>query len=445
VLRNAYKLSTGKSIKISDDAVIAEVKEMDKVITIVMAGGAGERLQPLTRERSKAAVPFGGKYRLIDFTLSNCINSGLRRIYVLTQYRSGSLHRHIQDGWGISSSRLGDFIYCIPAQQKLGTEWYRGTADAVRQNLNLVTKNDIEDVLILSGDHIYKMNYFQLIAYHRMKKASATIAAIRTSKEQAAGRLGVLEIGHDNRLIGFEEKPVQPKTIYEAPDYALASMGIYIFSISTLLEELQGEDDDFGTHIIPGMIGKYNNLFVYDYEKENKIKDFVIQVNMGKREKIIEDRTHDSSYWKDVGTIDSYYEASMDLVGIIPSFNLYGEQWPIRTFQRQLPPSKFILNGKAFDSIVSNGCIISGGQLWRSILSPRVTVEKDASIEESVIFDDVIIEPATRIRRAIIDKEVKIRTGVSIGYDLEKDIRRGCTVLDSNIVIVPKGTEIMPV
>jgi glucose-1-phosphate adenylyltransferase len=421
------------------------VKEMNKVLTIVMAGGAAERLQPLTGERSKAAVPFGGKYRLIDFTLSNCINSGLLRIYVLTQYRSGSLHRHIQDGWGISSSRLGDFIYCVPAQQKLGTEWYRGTADAMRQNLNLVTKNDIEDVLILSGDHIYKMNYLQLLAYHRKKKASVTIAGIWMNKERAAGKLGVLEIDQEYKLIGFQEKPMQPKTLHDAPDNVLASMGTYIFSVDTLLEVLQGEEDDFGKHIIPGMIGKYNNLFVYDYEKENKIRDFTIRVNAGKREKILEDGTHDSSYWNDVGTIDSYFEASMDLVGVTPSFNLYGENWPIRTYQRLLPPNKFILNGKALDSIVCNGCIVSGGQLWRSILSPGVVVERGASIEESVIFDDVIVEPDTRIKRTIVDKEVKIRAGVYIGYDLEKDIRRGCTISDSGIVIVPKGTEVMPI
>ncbi|MFH0768034.1 MAG: glucose-1-phosphate adenylyltransferase [Chloroflexota bacterium] len=415
---------------------------MEKVIAIIMAGGAGERLQPLTRERAKAAVPFGGKFRLIDFTLSNCVNSGLRRIYVLTQYMSESLHRHIQEGWSISSAGLGDFIYCMPAQQKLGAEWYRGTADAVRQNLDLVRRKDIEEVLILSGDHIYKMNYLQLVTYHRMKKASVTIAAVRATKEQAAGQFGVLETSPDNRLVGFEEKPGQPKTMAEAPDYVLASMGVYVFSVSTLLQALQGQEDDFGKHIIPEMMGKQSDIFVYDYEKENKIQDFAIEVKAGIREKILVDRTHDSSYWKDVGTIDSYYEASMDLVAVNPLFNLYGERWPIRTCQRLLPPSKCILNGKTLDSIVSDGCIISGGTVWNSILSPGVIVERDALVEQSIIFDDVVIEPGARIRRAIVDKECRLRADCSIGYDREADKARGCIISDSGVTVVPKRTDI---
>jgi glucose-1-phosphate adenylyltransferase len=415
---------------------------VEKVLAIIMAGGAGERLQPLTKERSKAAVPFAGKFRLIDFTLSNCINSGLRQIYVLTQYRSDSLHRHIQDGWGISGSRLGDFIYSIPAQQKLGAEWYRGTADAVRQNLASFTRKNFEEVLILSGDHVYKMNYLQLLTYHRMKRASVTIAAVRATKEQAAGRLGVLETDRDNRLVGFEEKPAQPRTIAEAPDYALASMGVYIFAPSTLFEALQGQEDDFGKHVIPGMVGKQSNLFVYDYEKENKIEDFKVEVKDGIREKVLVNKTRDSSYWKDVGTIGSYYEASMDLVGVDPVFNLYGERWPLRTYQRALPPSKCILGGAIPESIVCDGCIISGGRTWRSILSPGVIVERNASVEESVIFDDVIIEPGARIRRAIVDKEVRIRAGTSVGYDREADQRRGCTISDNGIVVVPKGADI---
>ena len=415
---------------------------MERMLTIIMAGGAGERLQPLTGGRSKAAVPFGGKFRLIDFTLSNCVNSGLRQIYVLTQYLSESLNRHIQNGWGISSSGLGDFIYCVPAQQKLGTDWYRGTADAVRQNLNMVGTKDFEDVLILSGDHIYKMNYLQLVAYHRMKKAALTVSAIRERKESAAGTLGVLEIDQDHRLIGFEEKPAQPKTLTDAPDYALASMGVYIFKVGTLLEVLQGQDDDFGKHVIPGMIGKHHDIYVYDYEKENKIEDFKVEVRDGIREKVLVDKTRDSSYWKDVGTIDSYYEASMDLVGVDPLFNLYGERWPIRTYQRPLPPSKCVLGGKTPQSIVCDGCIVSDGTVWNSILSPGVIVERDAVVEQSIIFDDVIIEPGARIRRAIVDKESRIRAGASIGYDREADKRRGCTISDNGIVVVPKGTDI---
>ncbi len=414
----------------------------DGVLAIIMAGGAGERLQPLTRGRSKGAVPFGGKFRLIDFTLSNCVNSGLRRIYVLTQYLSESLNRHIQEGWAISSAGLGDYIYCIPAQQKLGVEWYRGTADAVRQNLNLIKPKDVENVLILSGDHIYKMNYLQLVAYHRMRKAGLTISTVRVKKELAAERLGVLEIDQDHRLIGFEEKPAKPKTLADAPDYALASTGVYIFKVDTLLQALQGEGDDFGKHIIPGMIGMHHDIFVYDYEQENKIQDFEVKVKDGIREKVLVDKTRDSSYWKDVGSLDSYYEASMDLVSVEPQLNLYGERWPVRTYQRPLPPSKCILGGKISESIVCDGCIISGGTVWGSILSPGVVVERDAHVEQSVIFDNVVIEPGANIRRAIVDKESRIRAGVSIGYDREADKRRGYTISDNGIVVVPKGTDI---
>jgi glucose-1-phosphate adenylyltransferase len=415
---------------------------VDKVLVIIMAGGAGERLQPLTRRRSKGAVPFGGKFRLIDFTLSNCINSGIRQIFVLTQYLSESLNRHIQEGWSISSSGLGDYIYSMPAQQKLGADWYRGTADAVRQNLNLVREKNVDDVLILSGDHIYKMNYRQFVAYHRMKKAGLTVSAVRASKEQATGKLGVLEVDQEQGLIGFEEKPAQPKMLTDAPDYALASTGVYIFKVDTLLQALQGQEEDFGRHIIPEMIGKHHDIFVYDYEQENKIEDFEVKVKNGIREKILVDKTRDSSYWRDVGSVDSYYEASMELVGVDPLFNLYGEKWPFRTYQRSLPPSKCILGGKISESIVCDGCIISGGTVRDSIISPGVVVERDARVEQSVIFDNVIIEPGVSIRRAIVDKESRIRVGASIGYDRRADERRGCTISDNGIVVIPKGMDI---
>jgi glucose-1-phosphate adenylyltransferase len=414
---------------------------VDRVVTLIMAGGAGERLQPLTRERSKSAVPFGGKFRIIDFTLSNCINSGLRKVYVLTQYLSESLNHHIQNGWGISSSGLGDFIYCVPAQQKLGAEWYKGTADAVRQNLNLVNTKDADDILILAGDHVYKMNYVQMIAYHRRKKAALTVSAIRERKDRAAKALGVLEVDQDYRLVGFEEKPVEPKTLADAPDFTLASMGIYIFKVSTLIEILRGKGDDFGHHVIPEMIGK-QDIYVYDYEKENKIEDFKFEVIGGVREKVLVERTRDSSYWRDVGTIDLYYGASMDLVGIDPLFNLYGERWTLRTYQRPLPPSKFVLGGKALESIVCEGCIISGGAVWNSVLSPGVVVERGVEIEQSVIFDDVIVEPNAKVKQAIIDKQSRIRAGASLGYDKEADKAKGCTISDDGIVVVPKGTYI---
>jgi glucose-1-phosphate adenylyltransferase len=412
---------------------------VDRVQTIVMAGGAGERLLPLTRGRSKASVPFGGKYLIVDFTLSNCINSGIRQISVLTQYLSDSLHKHIQNGWGISGSRLGDYIYCVPAQQKIGADWYRGTADAIRQNLDLIKRRAVDPVLILSGDHIYKMDYRQIVAYHKMKKADITISAVRVRAEEAAGRLGVLEEDQDHRVVGFHEKPPQSETIAGAPEHVFGSMGIYVFRAGVLRETLQEPEDDFGKDIIPKAISRGRNIFAYDYEKENKIEDFVVEVKEGTRHKILVDRTHDSSYWKDIGSIDSYYEASMDLVSVDPPFNLYGEQWPLRAYERSLPPSKFIFEGKATDSMVSDGCIISGGTVWKSILSPGVVVERNAFIEASIIFDDVNIEPGATMRRTIIDTGVRIKSGVSIGYDLEADVRKGCTISDKGIVVVPEG------
>ncbi|MBN2239694.1 MAG: glucose-1-phosphate adenylyltransferase, partial [Dehalococcoidales bacterium] len=382
---------------------------------------------------------FAGKFRLIDFPLSNCVNSGLRRIYVLTQYLSESLNRHIQEGWAISGAGLGDYVYCIPAQQKISAEWYSGTADAVRQNLNLIKLQDFDEVLILSSDQIYKMDYRRLVACHRAKKAELTISAIRETREKAAGKLGVLEIDPDYRIIGFEEKPAQPKTLVGAPGYVLASMGIYLFSIDSLFRALQGEEDDFGKHIIPEMISKRHDIFVYDYEAENKVADFEHKVKDGIRERVLVDQVHDSSYWKDVGTIEFYYEASMGLLSVEPLFNLYGDRWPYRTHQHPLPPSKCILGGKISDSIMCDGCIISGGVVGNSILSPGVIVESNAVVEQSIIFDNVIIEPDARIKRAIIDKETIVGAGASIGYDPEEDKRRGCTISDNGIVVVPKG------
>jgi len=417
---------------------------VNEVQTIVMAGGAGERLQPLTRLRSKASVPFGGKYLIIDFTLSNCINSGIRQISVLTQHLSDSLHEHIQNGWGISGSRLGDYIYCVPAQQKIGTDWYRGTADAIRQNLDLIKGKPDDPILILSGDHIYKMNYLQVITYHEMKKADLTISAVRVKVEEAAGRLGVLEEDQYHRVVGFHEKPPQPKITTGTPVQVLGSMGVYVFRASVLRELLHEPEDDFGKGTIPKAISRGLNVFTYDYEKENEIEDFVFEVEKGIRHKILVDRSPDSSYWRDIGSIDSYYEASMDLVSINPPLNLYGEKWPFRAYERSLPPSKFIFEGKATDSMVSDGCIISGGTVWKSILSPGVVVERDASVEESVVFDDVNIEPGARIKRAIIDTLARIKSGVSIGYDLEADVRKDCTISEKGIVVVPKGMVIEP-
>jgi glucose-1-phosphate adenylyltransferase len=414
------------------------MKTSEGVLVMLMAGGAGERLLPLTKVRSKGAVPFGGKFRLVDLTLSNCINSGLRRIYVLTQYLSESLNRHIQEGWALSSAGLGDFVYCIPAQQKHGTAWYLGTADAVRQNLDLVAAKDVDHVVILSSDHVYKMNYMQMVAYHVLKKADLTISAVRVTKERAAGRLGTLEIDRNSRLIGFEEKSAHPRTHADAAETVLASMGVYIFRADALVRAVQGGGHDFGKDIIPEMMGNQEDIFVYDYEKENSIEDSDFVVREGIRERRLIEKTPDSSYWKDVGSIDTYYETNLELVAVDPPFSLYGEKWPLRTFQRPMPPSKCILGGRASESIVCDGCIISGATVSNSILSPGVIVERNALVEQSVLFDDVIIEPGVRLRRAIIDKRTTIRAGSSIGYDQEEDRRRGYTISDKGIVVVPE-------
>jgi glucose-1-phosphate adenylyltransferase len=419
-----------------------EEDNLELLLSIIMAGGAGERLQPLTRQRAKPAVPFAGKFRIIDFTLSNCINSGLRQIFVLTQYRSESLHRHIQEGWGISSSGLGDFIYCVPPQQKMGADWYRGTADAVRQNLNLVKNRSVDTVLILSGDQIYKMNYLQLLAFHRDHKADLTISAVRVKTSEAAGKLGVLEADSRYRLVGFQEKPPVPAEMSDNPGYCLASMGVYMFNVDTLINALEGDEGDFGKNIIPGMVRRPHNIFVYDYEKENRISDYVVEVREGRRHRVLVDRTRDSSYWRDVGTIDSYYETSMDLLSIDPVFNMYGERWPLRTYQRPLPSSKCVLGGRTPESIVSDGCIVSGGTVWNSILSPGVIVERDATVEQSIIFDDVVIEPNARVRKAIIDKGARIQAHTSVGLDHDADRARGCFISENGVTIVPKEADI---
>jgi glucose-1-phosphate adenylyltransferase len=330
----------------------------------------------------------------------------------------------------------------VPAQQKIGMDWYRGTADAIRQNLDLVRSKGADHVIILSGDHIYKMNYLQILAYHKAQNADLTISALRLKKRQAARKYGILEVDKDLRLFGFEEKPARPKPIPGASDYALASMGIYVFKTDILLKALQGEGDDFGKDIIPRMIDSSANIFVYDFTEKNKIEDFIAEVVEGKRRKVLVDRTRDSSYWRDVGSIDSYYKASMDLLSVDPIFNLYGGKWVIRTFQRPLPPSKCVIGGTMQDSMVCDGCIISGSAVQRSILSPGVVVEKNALVQESIIFDDVIIEPDVKVRRAIIDKEARIQKGATIGYDHEADKKRGCTISDNGIVVIPRGMDI---
>jgi glucose-1-phosphate adenylyltransferase len=396
-----------------------------KTLAMILAGGRGERLYPLTRDRAKPAVPFGAIYRIIDFTLSNCLNSGIRRIYALTQYKSTSLQRHIQLGWNILSAPLGEFIEAVPAQQRIDEHWYQGTADAIFQNIYTLQVERPDLVLILSGDHIYKMDYRKMIAFHLEKGADLTVAAIRMDRKLSK-EFGVIEVDRDWRIIGFQEKPEEPKTIPGDPGGILASMGIYVFHtevlVRRLIEDARSESShDFGKDIIPMMIGK-DQVFVFDFREGDC-------GGMG--------------YWRDVGTIDAYYEANMDLISVTPQLNLYDLQWPILTCQPTSPPAKTVWIeegrvGTALNSIISNGCIISGGNVKRSILSPKVTVHSFAEIEDSILLEGVDVGRNAKIKRTIVDKEVQIPPGMEIGYHLDEDARR-FTVNASGIVVVPKG------
>ena len=392
---------------------------------MVLAGGRGERLYPLTRDRAKPAVPFGAIYRIIDFTLSNCLHSGIRHIYALTQYKSTSLNRHIQLGWNILSPPLGEFIEAVPAQQRIDEHWYQGTADAIFQNIYTLQEEKPDLVIILSGDHIYKMDYRKMIAFHLERGADLTVATIRMDRKLSP-EFGVIEVNGDGRMIGFQEKPEEPKTIPGDPGGILASMGIYVFNtellVRRLIEDARSESShDFGKDILPMMIGK-DEVFAFDFR----------QGDIG-----------GTGYWRDVGTIDAYYEANMDLIAITPQLNLYDPRWPILTYQPPAPPAKTVWIeerrvGTALNSIMSNGCIISGGNVKRSILSPRVTVHSFAEVGDSILLEGVDVGRNAKIKRAIVDKEVQIPPGTEIGYNLEEDAKR-FTVTASGIVVVPKG------
>jgi glucose-1-phosphate adenylyltransferase len=406
---------------------------MKKVLTFIMAGGKGERLGPLTRDRTKPAVPFGGIYRIIDFTLSNCINSGLRRIYVLTQYKSASLHKHLRLGWNILPSELGQFIELLPAQQRVGESWYLGTADAIYQNLYTLELDRPDEVLILAGDHVYRMNYYTMIDFHRDINADLTVGVVEVGKEKAKN-LGVVEVDKKGRVRGFQEKPAKPKTIPHKPDKAYASMGIYVFKHPVLEQELQqdAENDnsthDFGKDIMPQMFKRGLKIAAYNFFDEKK------------KEPI---------YWRDIGTIDAYYEANMDLVQEKPVFNLYEKDWSIRTYQEQFPPAKIVLlarkktgqAGLVLGSLISGGCVINGAKVQNSLLSPDVRINADAEVYDSIIMEGVNVGRRARIKRAIIDKDVNIAEGMVIGYNLKKDKKR-FYVSESGIVVVAKGTEI---
>jgi glucose-1-phosphate adenylyltransferase len=420
---------------------------MKDVLTVIMAGGRGERLMPLTQDRSKPAVPFGGIYRLIDIPLSNCINSQLYKILIFPQYKSQSLTDHMEEGWNIFSGDLGHYLRIAAPQMRLGAEWYRGTADCVRQNLYLLERERPRHVLILSGDHVYKMDYASFREYHERTNADVTVGLLEVERSQGSS-FGIAAVDNNLQIRAWEEKPKEPKPMPDDPERSLASMGIYLFKADFLIDLLRKSDeDDFGGDIIPRLIGDHK-VMAYPYRRLNKIRDYIHMVDPdGVRRLRLVEGTRDSQYWRDVGTLDAYWNANMDLTGVDPFFNLYGSLWPIRTFQRQYPPAKFVLNhpdskpsriGTALDSIVSSGCIISGGVVRSSVLSYKVTVRSWAEVDESVIMDDVEIGRHCRIKKAIIDKHNVIPAHTQIGIDPNED-RKRFIVTPRGIVVVPKG------
>src|ERR1051325_4312937 len=401
---------------------------MENVLAILLAGGAGERLYPLTRDTAKPAVPFGGAYRIIDFTLSNCINSDVRRIFILTQYKALELIRHVRDGWNILSSELGEYIEIIPPMKRVSEDWYQGTADAVFQNFQSIEAEAPDAVIILAGDHIYKMNYREMLECHRDHRSEVTIATIQVAPEEA-GRFGVAEIDHDYRVIGFEEKPQHGHPVRSRFDSSMvsASMGIYIFNTDVLLRAVHNDaqhpnpSHDFGRDVIPSLLGAAR-VIAYDFRDIN-----AKQVR----------------YWRDVGTLDAYYEANLDLVSVVPEFNLYDQHWPIRTKVTQQPPAKFVFAqegrrmGVAVDSIVSSGSIVSGGRVLHSVLSPGVRVNSYCEIEYSILMPGVEVGRYSRIRRAIINTGAHIPESSVIGFEPAADRAKGYTVTECGITVVP--------
>ena len=402
----------------------------DTPLTFILAGGKGERLNPLTRDRAKPAVPFGGIYRIIDFTLSNCVNSGLRRIFLLTQYKSFSLQRHLLEGWNIYCNQLGEFIDVIPAQMRTGSDWYKGTADAIYQNIYAIQDYKPNLVLILAGDHVYKMDYRKLMEYHLERGADLTVGCIQMPKDESAN-FGVIEVDTEQKIHSFQEKPQTPKTIPGAADKIFCSMGIYLFNCDVLLRELDidakssASEHDFGKNIIPQMIQRKEKVFAYQFDQQDNV----------------------SSYWRDIGTRDAYYQANMDLVGPNPKFNLYDKSWPVRTYHHQYPPIKInaVMDGKAeyagsiVDSIIASGCVIDGGTISRSVLSSNVQVKNRASVANSVIMEGVVIGEGAKIQNAIVDKDNVIPAHTKIGFDPEED-RQRYDMTKSGIVLVAKRT-----
>jgi len=397
---------------------------MKDAIGVLLAGGQGERLWPLTRDRAKPAVPFGGLYRIIDMTLSNCLNSDLRRVFVLTQYKALSLNRHVRRGWS-SLMGLGDFIEILPPQMRVSAHWYRGTADAVYQNIYSIGSEQSSYVFILSGDHIYKMNYMKMLEHHADAGADVTIATIESDIAEAAGRFGVVETDQHWRVMGFEEKPAKPKPSRFRKNKVNISMGVYLFNTQLLVPILIADAEDptsghdFGHDLLPKLYEKYR-VYAYNFQDENK---------------------KETPYWRDVGTIDAYYEANMDLTAVTPVFNLYDKSWPLLTWQQQYPPAKFVFAdpdrmGVALDSIVAGGSIVSGGRVKRSVLGYDVRVNSYCEVEDSIIFNHVNVGRHSRIRRAIIDRHVNLPEGTVIGYDSEADHARYQMTEDGIVVVV---------
>lgn len=400
-------------------------------VALVLAGGRGTRLKHLTEWRAKPAVAFGGKFRIVDFALSNCINSGIRRVDVCTQYKSHSLIRHIQRGWGFLDGRFDEFVEVMPAQQRTNGDWYQGTADAVYQNLDIVRRQHPELVLVLAGDHVYKMDYRRMIEEHLARGAKLTVACIEAPVEHAK-ELGVMRTDWRGRVTAFQEKPQgDPCTVPGDPSKVLASMGIYIFDASFLYEQLLDDAEradsshDFGKDVIPFLVNSGAEVYAHDFHGSC--------VNM----------TNGRPYWRDVGTVDAYYEANLDLTSVVPELNLYDHNWPIWTYQEQIPPAKFVFDdpdrrGAAYDSIVSGGCIISGSTVRRSLLFTNVRVHNHSRIEDSVILSHAEIGPAAHVRNAIIDKHCRIPTGMRIGFDPVEDARRFHVTEKGRVLVVPE-------
>ena len=401
---------------------------LDQTLTIILAGGVGSRLHPLTRDRAKPAVPFGGKYRIIDFTLSNCLHSGLRRVLVLTQYKSHSLQKHLRDGWSIFNPELGEYITTVPPQMRQGEQWYAGTADAIHQNLYLLERSGARYVAILSGDHIYRMDYAPMLKFHVEHGADVTVAGMQVPVAEASA-FGIMQVDPGQRIREFQEKPMSPAGLPEQPDQALASMGIYVFNLELLLDTLRRDHEDpdsshdFGKDILPRLI-QDRDVYAYPFGGE-------------------EGRVTPDRYWRDVGTVDAFYDANMDLLLSIPPLDLYQDDWAIRTYAPQRPPARTVPGtsgdeGIFINSIIAGGTVIAGGSVQHSVLFSRVYVGDEARVEDSLLFDGVQVGDGAALRHCIVDKNVRVPAGARIGYDLEQD-RARFTVSDKGVVVVPKG------